>query len=473
MFFKSSVRCLTILLIGVSLIITNIPRAEAAFTLSVTPYDGGFDLRFGKVDQLSPIDVEKEVTITINTDIGKRYQVIQSISTPLTNTEGTVLAQGALTVYTLRGSNARGTLGLDSERAVTSARAFLYTSDVAGNSDSFTVVYRLKHSLISTSGLYRGRLSFSLQPIDSTQAPRTVNLNVEVDIEVPSKIEVTTLTGGKTIELVSPETEGLPAQVSISIQGRRQGRYKILQRVEPLMNLEAEELKDAVTFSLKGGKAGILACAGETALKPGETLLYTSDPRGLDDEIEITYYVKESLKAGRYRGNISYYIESTAYPSPKSGLIDTLQLDVNIKPIFELKIMPESGGVIEFKNVREESVQETKVLIEINSNLAQPYQVTQDISSMLTTKDGKVIPRGYFKFSTKEVDDEKGLRVKGTLKYPSKSTVEPDETIIFISNRKGESDRFKIIYELSAPRDQWGGDYTTGINYSLSQIEIQ
>ncbi len=472
--FENWIKISAVLVIScaLNLISSSMTLVYAEFALRVEPFDGSFDLRFDKIDQLEPFAKEKEVTVTITTDIGKRYQLFQAVLIPLTNLEGETLPRGALTMYTLRSSNRYGTLDLDAGVPVTVGRRRIYTSDERGLSDSFTIVYALDYSLVNKPGLYRGRLNFFLEPIDSTQAPRTVELDVEADIAIPAKTEVATLTGSKTIYLESPPEQALPAEITISIQGQRAGQYRILQELEPPLNLEAEELTKGIFYSLTGGKNGILAHSGEIILKPGETVIYTSDRRGSDDEIDIAYQLQEGLQAGRYRGRINYYIESPALPGQRA-LIDTLQLDVNIKSIFEIRVTPESGGIIEFRDVAERKVQETEVLIEINTNLARPYQVSQDVASLLTSKDGKVISEGYFKFTTRPADDIQDGRVKGILKYPASSPVEVGGTTLFISNKRGEPDRFKVIYELTAPPDQRGGDYTTRINYSLSQIEIQ
>jgi hypothetical protein len=205
----------------------------------------------------------------------------------------------------------------------------------------------------------------------------------------------------------------------------------------------------------------------------GQVLLYTSDGLGADDDLEITYNLKEGLMAGEFRGSISYYIESPFSTSLRSGLIDTLQVEADIEPQFELSVAPEEGSSVAFRNVKEGEVQEIVVVIEVKSNLAKPYQVTQYLSSQLTTKEGQAIPKGYFKFITLASDEKTGTKAKGTVKVPAKTDVETNETVIFASNHQGEPDAFRVAYELTGPPDQLGGDYTAGIHYSLSQLDIQ
>ncbi|MBN3038714.1 MAG: hypothetical protein JW869_04765 [Candidatus Omnitrophica bacterium] len=471
MFYKIVTFIIGIIII-LGLITANIEEAYAVFTINARPYDGSFDIRFEKIGSLTKLDQEKEVTITINTDIATRYRVYQEISSPFVNSQGDTLPTQAFSVYSLRGSNSRGTLALDSEITVRPVRTLLYTSDAAGTNDSFIIVYRLNHSLVDISGVYRGRVSYLLEAVNSNEPPHAHTLNVELDIEMPSEIEVSTITGSRTVEIDSPES-GLPAKVFISVQGQRQGQYKLTQMVEPLINREGEELREGIIFSVEAKEGGTAAQISPGPLKQGQSLLYTSDSLGSDDEIEITYGLEDGLIAGEYRGSVAYYVENPFSTSMRSGKIDTLPLEVNIEPVFELKVNPEAAGVIEFRNLKEGQIQEMSVIIEVESNLAKRYQVTQYISTLLTSKDGKAIPEGYFRFTTQEIDEKGKPATKGTLKYPTETEVSTDATVIFISNRKGEPDRFKVLYELTGPRDQFGGDYTTGIHYSLSQIDIE
>lgn len=465
------IRCIPYILLIV-LCFVALEEAQALFTITARPYDGGFDLRFEKISVLTPSDAEKEVTITVNTDIGTQYQVYQYVNQPLSSSQGMSLSTRAFSVYTLRGSNSRGTLQLDSEISVTANKTLVYTSNVNGDNDSFIIVYRIHPSLVTHSGFYRGRISFQIEAINSTEPPSTVVLDVEADIEIESSIEITTITGGKTISVESPEKAEMPARVFVSVQGQEQGQYRIMQQVESPISRDGDELREGLTFYVDSKEGGVPAQTSAGPLRYGQSLVYTSDGFGSNDEIEITYQAEDGLKAGNYRGSISYYIESPFSTSMRSGPIEVLPLEVTVEPIFDLKARAEGGGPISFRNLKEGEIHTIEVVIEVETNLAEPYQVTQYISSLLTAKDGTAIAKDYFTFVTKEVD-EKNAITKGVLKYPNKSPVDTNEVVVFLSNREGASDIFKVVYELIGPRDQFGGDYTAGIHFSLSQIEFQ
>ncbi|MFH1245126.1 MAG: hypothetical protein V1662_01425, partial [Candidatus Omnitrophota bacterium] len=278
---------LLVLLLGILGIVFGSDACWAAFNLNVSPYDGSFELRFSESDRFQTTG-KKEVTVQVSSDIGKRYQVTQTLLAPLASAEGVFLPPDAFTVYTLKGSNSSGTLGLDSAVPVGLGRAIIYTSGGTGENDTFTLVYTLKYSLVEKSGLYKGRLSFFLEPMDSTQPPVSAALDIELDIQAPSQTEVSLLSGGHTISLSAPEERGLPAEVTISVKGQSAGQYQIFQLVDLSMSPDAEGLLENVYFSSRGAKNGVLAETGKSPLTAGRALIYTSNPAAADDKIVLT-----------------------------------------------------------------------------------------------------------------------------------------------------------------------------------------
>ena len=150
----------------------------------------------------------------------------------------------------------------------------------------------------------------------------------------------------------------------------------------------------------------------------------------------------------------------------KSELIGELGLEVENERIFELVIIPpDQKTTIEFRNLKpKEPPQRNEVIIEIKTNLGKPYQVTQNVLSELTNKEGDIIPFKYFTITLESLD------TKGNLEISGKQPVRKGDTILFISDQQGSSDKFKIIYELSTDWKIKAGDYSTRISYSLLEI---
>ena len=463
-----------ICLIGVFLLLfiamCSIEDAFAAFNLSITPYEGGYDLRYGKVDS-SLSWINKEVNVDIRSDIQKQYRLIQRLVAPLTNDEGDEIPLNDFRIYALRGTNKYGTLSVGEEVPVRLGRQIVYTSNQTGNSDSFILVYKLTVPLDQPAGSYRARINYILEPIDSLQEAVTVNLNIYAEIERESKIEITTAFGSRRIELKkSDREEDMHKEVLVNITGNLGGQFRIMQEIgEPLQNSAGERLSfESVGFKVQEAQKGIPGYIKYTPLSSNKQLLYTSGPRGEGDSFVIGYSLEDvdTEKAGRYVGSISYILEGGVFL--KQGLIDTFPLEVDIPRILDIIIRPEVGGSIEFRDLRpQQPPKVNEVIIEVKTNVDKKYQVSQNILSELTSPEGNIISEEYFTLRTERTE---GSTSAGILKLPEKTVAEKGETVLFISNRYGDSDSFKVIYELSIPLNIRSGNYSTRITYSLSEI---
>lgn len=441
-------------------------EALCVFDVSARPYEGGYDLRFGKISSVGP-RVNKEIIIDITSDIGKQYRLIQTLLEPLTNVQGISLSQNNFFVYGLRGTNKYGTLSVEQEIPVFLGRTIIYTSSSDGLSDSFTLVYGLQGPFGTPSGSYRGRIAFTLEPIDATQSPVIVILNIFAEIETESSIQIKTATGLKTIGLNSARADKQSCDVLVDIKGSLGGPFKILQSLsESLRSSQGEQLPpEAVNFQVREVKLGSGQTQG-TPLSLRQEPIYTSNPRGDPDSFLINYSLGDlsNAKAGRYRTNIKYFLEGI--PLIQTKLIDSCDLEVEIERLFDLIIKPESGsGTIEFRDLKPGLLPKTyEVLIEVKTNIGRQYQVTQNVLSGLVSKEGQVIPSKYFTLRTENVD------TKGLLKFPQNIEVRMGDTALFVSDSRGLPDSFKIVYELVCPMDVQAGDYSTSVVYSLSEL---
>jgi len=443
-----------------------VKQAQAIFTVSVTPYEGGYDLRFGRVSSIEP-GIKKEATVRITSDITKQYRLTQILLEPLTNAQGYSLSQNNFFVYGIRGTNRYGTLAVEQEVPVFLGRTVIYTSNSTGLSDSFNLVYELKGPFDIPSGSYRGRIGFTLEPIDSVQDQVTVILNIFAEIEVESSIQIKTITGARVIALDSAREEENASDVLFEIRGGLGRQFRILQQLsEPLRSQEGEELSlEAVDFKISEAKKG----SGPiqlTSLSQRQEAIYTSGSRGEPDSFVITYSLGDlsKCKAGRYRSNIKYFLEEIAPSQIKP--IDTYDLEIDIERIFDLAIETElGGGLIRFRDLKPRQPPKTyEVVIKINTNIGKQYQVTQNTISDLVSKEGQIIPSKNFTLKTESID------TKGVLKFPKKTEAKKGDLVLFVSDKDGSPDSFRVIYELTCPDDAKAGDYSTSVAYSLSEI---
>lgn len=437
--------------------------AFAAFNISVSPYEGGTDLQFGKVKNYGQY-VSKELTINITSDIGKQYQLIQTAIEPLSNDKGMSLSQDNFIVYGIRGSNKYGTLSAEQESPVSRSRSLVYTSNPEGNSDSFNLVYVLKNPFSVSSGPYRGRIAFILEPINSTQEPVTAILNVLADLDIESGIEIKTATGSNVISLSSSQRDTFSNSVLVEIKGGMGNKFKIFQLLpQPFESVEGRRLPwEAVNFRISEAKYG----SGPTqpiALSQRQETIYSSGATGEADRFVVTYNLvePEKQKAGRYKANIKYYMESPI----SNELLGNFDLEAEISRVFDLIITPELGGAIEFRNLKpQEAPRQSEVIIAVNSNTGKQYQVSQQVTSGLVNIEGKNIPSENFTLR------QESLSTKGTLQATDSTPVRMGETVLFLSDKEGSSDKFKVIYELIPSLDIMAGSYSTRITYSISEI---
>ncbi len=440
--------------------------AYAVFSLSVNPYQGGYDLRFDKITP-DMARINREVTVRITSDIAKQYRLSNIFLQPLSTLEGARLPEGCFVVYGVRGSNSFGTLSVEQEVPLRSGSQIIYTSNKTGNPDSFTLVYSILPSTNIVSGFYKGRLGFTLEPIDSTQEPVTVILDVSAQFEIESSIEVKTATGSKIISLQADKEENRSCAIAFNIKGGFGKQFKILQLInEQPISSEGNFLSwEAVIFRGTDAQKG-MAINENTPLSNRQQIIYTSAPGGEADSFILEYKLGDLLqqKAGKYRTNIKYLVEGGAFAQMK--LIDTLVLEVENPAIFDITIYPENQkGTIEFLNLRpSDEPKKNEMIVEIKSNTAKQYQVTQNVYSDLVNKAGEAIRAKYFNLYTQSLD------TKGTLKLPASESVKKGYTVLFVSDNKGSPDKFKIIYELAVSRDIKSGDYSTKITYSLSEL---
>ncbi|MCX5704101.1 MAG: hypothetical protein NT066_06415 [Candidatus Omnitrophica bacterium] len=443
----------------------NCQNAFAAFGLSVRPYEGGFNLDYGKINPSSG-RINKEVTVNIASDIAKQYRLVQVLLEPLSTMQGSSIAQNNFLVYAIRGSNQSGTLNVEQEVPVGMNRQYIYTSNQGGLSDFFTLVYSLTIPADIQPGSYRGRISFTLEPIDSTQSPVSAFLNIFAEVEVESAVEVRTSLGTKDITLKPGKEDRGSCDVIVNIKGAFARQFRILQLVEEQpVSSEGEFLDwEAVKFIGTDAQKGMLINE-PTPISSRQQILYTSSPRGEPDSFVISYSLGDLSKqrAGIYRSNVKYILEGVDFGSAR--LIDILKLEIENPRVFNLLVSPEMGGSIRFRDLQPNAppkIQE--VTFEVKSNIAKQYQVTQNTGSLLTSKEGKVIPKEYFTLRQESLD------TKGALKSPDKTEVKEGQMVLFISDRLGSPDKFKVIYELTVPRDIHSGDYYTNFTYSVSEI---
>ena len=445
-------------------VITDVAGADV-FDLSYSIVEGGYRL------ELNPATPYKGVKIEVNSDVSTRYEVIQRVIKPLENRDNpAIVIRDNFVVRGLRGTNKYGNFRVPTEDTPINSDEILYISNTAGDPDTLTLVYGITQVEDIIPGDYFGRISFTLSPIGSARSIVTKFLDVYVTVsqegEIKPIIEITPVSGLYNITLNSKKEEEMMFDVQVKINGRFNNLFSISGFInKPLESNEGNQL-DYETINLQTQQIEKGMGIPLMPLSNQKQTIYTSTPSGEAPESFIITYSLGDLsvqKAGRYTSSIQYYLEQTTKPT---AFLKALNLEVEIEPIFDIVITPQNEtSTIEFKDLKpREPPKKNEMNIVIKTNTGKKYQVSQNVYSQLTDKEGNTIPAKYFTLQTEPID------TKGTLKFTQRTEVKKGDTVLFISDDKGSADNFKVIYELAYPMDIKAGDYSTRITYSLSEI---
>lgn len=478
---KKALLLTLVLALPVVSILLGTQPAFAAFNLTATPSDGGFDLRF---QRLSPTDFKqtKEITIRVTSDLAKQYRVVAQIIKPLTMNDGTTLPDGQFKFYPLVNSNSKGTLLYREESPVSDFDTILYTSNAAGESDSFRLVYSLTPQANQIHGSYYGQIAYILTPIDSTQSQVVVNIQVYAELSggnVPV-VELTTGTGSNRISLSS---KGMRAkdelafkkypQVFVKIRGPLGAAYRIFAALEGgvISSSEGDEFDlSKVSVSAAGGQKGTLAQESDLMAATSKMLVYTSDAVGSGDEFVVTFKPAADfrlVKAGLYKGRLNFIVEKLGATQSGPEVFQALDLDFSIDPLFDMVVYSQGqeGVNLKFGEVSYKSGPKTSdVDVYVETNMGKPYQVIQKVSGPMVNEKMDKIPEEDFTLKVKDVASiqEPSYYLKDVV--PAKE----GETLLLSSGPKGESLHFKIEYQLKMRPESRGGNYATSIGYSLA-----
>ncbi len=434
----------------------------AAASLSVVPLEGGNSLRFGRITSDSTIS--KQVRIRITSDLGVKYQVEQRLLEPLRNARGESLNADVFNFYTLRGSNLTGSLYQDTPYRVDTFKRILYVSAAAGTGDSFSVIYSIDPSKINISGNFFGRILFTFTPLGAGGTQREVILNVYFETEKNFQVSLRTSSQSSRTLRLSSSKDQLEGYLQISAEGSLGQKYEVKQVVqEPFKNEKGEVIPLELVKVFASSSKGQTYASSPTPLARKTLLIYGSEARGEGDEIVVNFSVNtedfEELPSGHFKALVLYNIESLG------SLIKRLPVDISleIKPIFDIEVVSESVGGLYFRNLKPDSgLIEKEIIIKVQTNLNRPYNVVQNLNTPLANQSGNTIPLQSFRLREEESKDN-----PGNIIFSQYTPLNLGDTRVFASNSTGDSSEFKIIYSLEVPRDMVGGDYFTGLNYSL------
>ena len=139
-----------------------------------------------------------------------------------------------------------------------------------------------------------------------------------------------------------------------------------------------------------------------------------------------------------------------------------------IGPILELTISQQGQSELKFGNIQPSASGSTQVgpvvmVINVNANTGERYQVTQTMSGALENASGSKLDLTNLKFTT-AASKSNGIVVS------SPTQVSGSAQVIFTSDALGSSDTISTEYTLTVPPTQDPGDYSANLTYTVSSL---
>lgn len=432
-----------------------------ALSLNANPFDGSSTLRFSH--RSDGIDETEEVRLSVTGETGSQYQIFQRLEDPLTNSAGESLDRSVIETSSLQGSNSFGTLYLQGIEKLGFSDQLVYTSSSNGAADSLTITYRLDPNLINRSGTFMGRIVYTLRPLGG-EPQDEMNLNVLIETKGEFKVESESQHGTKRIALNTKTEDEKESRIRLSFSDNFDGEMNVYQEILQMpVNEKKEEFnKEVLQFFTANAEIGALEFRDPTEIKLTKELLYKTDASAdaFDVFFKLNSDVLSQQSAGNYVGKVRYTFETKS----RTETLD-VDLEIDIQPIFELKLEYPAGSV-DFLNLMPNMPPQTKeVTVKVNSNLGKPYSVNQDILGALSNPKGDEIKKELFVYKIEIPETNTGRSAQDQL-----SPVKEGSSPIFYSDEKGRSAEFKVIYQLTPYRDMRPGNYSLPVKYSLSEI---
>ena len=381
---------------------------------------------------------------------------------PLISEKGEPLRASALKTYSITGSNALGTLYLQQMGSMKNIDDLVYTSNGAGQSDSFTMVYAIDPAQIDVPGRFSGKILYTLRPVSGGSQ---IQAYLDVFLEIPQdfKVQTQASSGLDTVRLNTRGAAGLEGYFNISFSGNLGDSLVIYQDIDRLpVNDRNEEIqKDMLKFFVSTSQEGAAKYPSPTNFAK-RLMIYTS--KNTSDTVNVRFSLDQEVaskqKAGVYRGQVKYFLE-------KQGIAQTvlLNLEITIDPVFQLDVSFPEGREPRFDDVLPNSPPQVKeAIIDIKTNLGKPYMIIQKIASPLANVKGAVFKQEFFDMKVENMSGQ------GKSSFEDFTVVPKEERTIFQSDAKGAPCRVRVLYRLKPYPGMEPGNYLTSIVYSLGEI---
>jgi hypothetical protein len=134
-------------------------KVQAVFTLEVSAPSEG--LTFSRIFAGTPPQ-EKEITVTVRSNLGKPYQVLQNFQAPMTNEKGSEFDNKYFTFKVEIPNGQKGRTRFNEFLPVEKGDYPVYSSDGKGSSVAFKIIYQMQGYAQMSPGTFLAPVMFSL-----------------------------------------------------------------------------------------------------------------------------------------------------------------------------------------------------------------------------------------------------------------------------------------------------------------------
>ncbi|MBI2104261.1 MAG: hypothetical protein HYT90_01595 [Candidatus Omnitrophica bacterium] len=437
-------------------LLVSCPAASAAVTLTVRVVRGGLDLDLGTVAPGEPSRTE-ELELAIASSGGSPYRVYQEFDA-LTNERGGRLPDDAVVMQLSQGFT--GTRSAGGVLPVAPHSQELFVSDPNGTSDTVVVAYAIPAHRALPAGSYRGVVRFSVEAAGGAVDTQTLTVRAEVAAAV--RLEWSGA-GPRRLELgeVEPGQRSAEAELLVTVVNNTASPTQLTQELaEPLTNERGD------TFSPDAIASSVSSPQGSSPWQPlGTTpqLLVTDERGGGLVRAAYAAAIPPEQPAGRYRGTLRVRLMQLGVPSSDELL---LPVELLVREVFTMTVTsPDGAG--EALRFRTESgagrPEAQRLIVEIRTNLGQPYQVLVGLDHSLVLDTGEQLPADALVCTLHDPQ-------RGTIMAAPDTPLAIGYTPLYASDSRGSPDRFTLSCGLRVPPDAKAGSYGGRLRFTITMF---
>lgn len=346
--------------------------------------------------------------------------------------------------------------------------------NVVDSSDVFTfdIEYRLCDGTgntpmnIQNAGSVTNYIIFDLEPAYGSRGDRESK-----QIEIYAKAEeasvsakVSTSDNNSNSVTLRNGTFADKSYAKLSIPRRPGHSFEIYQEMQSdVMNQEQ--------FAIKSLRQRVAVKSGDSFMQNFSKLPNVADelkiyqsPKVTDSETELELQFEllndaAADYAGYYTGRALYIVR---WDDMKEDRLE-LNLNVNIQPVFEIKV--KNIGKTQFSklHITEDGV-DVLYNVNIKSNRNKAYSVVQHMEDFLVSETGDEISGNRFTI-VQSMDSS----LPGSVMFKAPTPVKKGDTVVFNSDIKGSPAAFDVKYHMYSDKRTAGGNYRANIRYSLTE----